>query len=44
MADKHFEYIEKYRNGIADLGMTESGFAEDYSVGIRVTPAKLRGF
>ena len=44
MADKHAEYLEKYSKGIADLGMTASGFAEDYSVGIRVTPAKLRGF
>ncbi len=43
-ADRHEEYLEKYTQGIADLKMTPSGFASDYSVAIRVTPTKLRGF
>ena len=43
-ANDHKEYLRKYRKGITDLGMTPKGFAEDYSVAIVVTPARLRGF
>ena len=42
-ADRHPEYVEKYRNGIAGIGLTPEGFARDYSVAIRVTPTRLRG-
>ena len=42
-ADKHAEYLEKYRRGIAGLGMTPEGFANDYSVAITVTPTRMRG-
>lgn len=37
-------YIDKYRKGIADLEMTPEGFSREYSVAIRVTLEKLRGF
>jgi PPOX class probable F420-dependent enzyme len=36
------DYVEKYRQLVADLGMTEEGFAQAYSVGIRVTPTRWR--
>lgn len=38
------ELVEKYRQGIARLGGTPESFAREYSVAIRVTPAKVRGF
>ncbi|HEX5417046.1 MAG TPA: TIGR03667 family PPOX class F420-dependent oxidoreductase [Chloroflexota bacterium] len=37
-------YVEKYRDPIAGIGMTPDTFAKGYSVQIRVTPKKLRGF
>lgn len=37
-------YLEKYGQGIANIGMTPEGFAAAYSVPIRVTPSKVRGF
>jgi PPOX class probable F420-dependent enzyme len=37
-------YIEKYGNGIAGLGMTPQGFADEYSVPVRVKLTRLRGF
>ena len=37
-------YIEKYRNGIAGLPMTPEEFSRDYSVPIRIRPAKVRGW
>ncbi len=42
-ADRIPEYLEKYRKGIARIGMTPDSFARAYSVPIRVTPTKLRG-
>jgi len=36
-------YIEKYREGIAKLGMTPDSFTAMYSTPLRVTPTKLRG-
>lgn len=36
-------YVEKYAEGIADLGMTPESFGETYSVPIRVRPDNLRG-
>jgi len=41
---EHAEYLEKYERGIADLNMTPTEFARDYSIPIRVTPTRLRGF
>ena len=43
-ADQHPAYLEKYKQGIANLQMTPEGFAQSYSTAIRVTPTTLRGF
>ena len=37
-------YFEKYRTGMADLNMTPGEFSREYSVAIRVTPTKVRGW
>jgi PPOX class probable F420-dependent enzyme len=37
-------YLDKYRAGIAGIGMTPDSFAAAYSVAVRVTPVSLRGF
>lgn len=42
--DQRLAYIEKYRQGIADIGLTPDSMAETYSVPIRVRPEKVRGF
>ena len=42
-AQDYPEYLEKYRQGIARIGMTPEQFAEAYSVPVRMTPTKLRG-
>ena len=36
-------YIEKYTEGIRDIGMTPDAFAQAYSVALRVRPTSLRG-
>lgn len=43
-ADLNLAYLNKYRQGIADLNMTPESFAADYSVAIRVKPQHLRGY
>ena len=42
-ADRESRYLEKYREGIAGLGMTSTRFGTAYSVAVRVTPERLRG-
>ena len=37
-------YLQKYQTGIAGLGMTPAEFSKAYSVAIRVTPTKGRGW
>jgi PPOX class probable F420-dependent enzyme len=37
-------YFRKYKSGIAGLNMTPEEFSGDYSVAIRVTPRKMRGW
>lgn len=37
-------YVEKYRQGIADIGLTPETMVKEYSVAIRVTPDRLRSF
>jgi PPOX class probable F420-dependent enzyme len=37
-------YLEKYRDGIAGLGMSPGEFSRDYSLAIRVEPVRLRGW
>jgi PPOX class probable F420-dependent enzyme len=43
-ADQAPAYVEKYRTHIERLGMTPEGFAQDYSVAIRITPRRVRGW
>jgi PPOX class probable F420-dependent enzyme len=35
-------YMQKYRQGITDIGMTPESFSKTYSVAIRIAPHKLR--
>jgi len=37
-------YIQKYRDHIPQIGLTPESFAASYSIPIRVSLAKLRGF
>jgi len=37
-------FLEKYKTGIKDLNMTPESFSREYSLAIRVTPIKLRGW
>ena len=41
--DKNQDYLAKYSQGIAALGMTPEQVARDYNVGLRITPTKMRG-
>ena len=43
-ANKHRGYLKKYKQGIIDLGATPKQFAGEYSVAVRITPTKLRGW
>ncbi|MFN8663543.1 MAG: TIGR03667 family PPOX class F420-dependent oxidoreductase [Thermomicrobiales bacterium] len=43
-ADQNPAYIQKYADGIASINMNPESFASSYSVPIRITPQKLRGF
>ena len=43
-ANQNLDYMRKYRQAVADLEMTPEEFAEDYSVPVRITPIRLRGF
>lgn len=38
------EYVEKYTEGMRGIGMNADAFTREYSVPIRVRPARLRGF
>ena len=37
-------YLEKYRQGIADLDMTPEGFSNEYSVALRIRATEIRGW
>jgi PPOX class probable F420-dependent enzyme len=37
-------YLEKYEQGIRDIGVTIDEFRKEYSVAIRITPESVRGF
>jgi PPOX class probable F420-dependent enzyme len=41
-ADQVSAYLEKYRQGIADIGMDPESMARQYSLAIRVKPVRLR--
>jgi PPOX class probable F420-dependent enzyme len=38
------QYMNKYRNGLLELGLNRQSFLEDYSTPILVKPVVLRGF
>lgn len=40
----HPEYRQKYARGTVQIGMTPESLAAEFSVAIRVTPTKVRGF
>jgi PPOX class probable F420-dependent enzyme len=42
-ADRVPAYLEKYRKGIARIGLTPESFARAYSIAIRVTVETVRG-
>jgi PPOX class probable F420-dependent enzyme len=42
-ADQAAEYLEKYREQIARIGMTPETFAQRYSVPVRIRLTRLRG-
>ena len=41
-ANRNAAYLEKYRDGIAEIGMTPESFGAGFSVAIRVTPSRAR--
>lgn len=41
---KNRGYMKKYKEGIARLGATVEQFSGEYSVALRIRPAKLRGW
>lgn len=41
---KNRAYLRKYKTGIIGLGATPEQFSNEYSVAIRITPVKLRGW
>ena len=43
-AHEHPEYLAKYRDDIAGIGMTPESFAASYSVPIRVIPSSVRSY
>jgi PPOX class probable F420-dependent enzyme len=42
--DQNPVYLAKYRQGIQSIGTTPEGMARDFSLPLRITPTKLRGF
>ncbi len=42
LATANEAYIEKYRQGIADIDMTPESMAAEYSATIRITPERVR--
>lgn len=41
--DQIANYVEKYNQGMEDLGLTPDEFNKTYSIAIRITPTVLRG-
>jgi PPOX class probable F420-dependent enzyme len=41
-AIKNDAYLEKYRNGIKDIQMTNESFSDQYHIAIRIEPTKVR--
>ena len=43
-AVRQFDNLVKYADAIKRIGMERDQFARDYSVAVRITPQKVRGF
>ena len=43
-SNRHDEYRQKYARGTIQIGMTPESLAAEFSVALRVTPTKVRGF
>lgn len=43
-AHENRAYMKKYKSGIARLGATPEQFSGEYSVAVRITPTKFRGW
>ncbi len=43
-AHQNPDYLEKYRQGIADIDMTPESMGQEYSVAIRIVPDGMRSF
>jgi PPOX class probable F420-dependent enzyme len=43
-SNHHDEYRRKYAKGTVQIGMTPESLAAEFSVALRVTPTKVRGF
>lgn len=43
-ANKNRVYMKKYKNGIKRLNTTPEQFSGEYSIAIRITPAKFHGW
>lgn len=43
-AHENRAYMKKYKSGIARLGATPEQFSGEYSMAVRITPTKLRGW
>lgn len=43
-ANQHTDYLNKYSAGIKTIKMTPDQFTQVYSIPIRITPIKLRGY
>ncbi|MFF0610822.1 TIGR03667 family PPOX class F420-dependent oxidoreductase [Nocardia tengchongensis] len=37
-------YVQKYTEGLVEIGMTREQFFADYSIPVRIVPTRLRGF
>lgn len=44
LAHQHPAYLDKYHQGVIDLGMTPQQMGKEYCAAIRVTPERVRGF
>ena len=43
-ANKIRAYVRKYKSGISGLKSTPAQFSQEYSIAIRITPTKVRGW
>jgi PPOX class probable F420-dependent enzyme len=43
-AESKAAYLKKYHQGILDINLTDESMLQEYSLALRITPTKLRGF